>query len=144
MWILVLVVIILLLLIERCSVKLGTGQFPIELGDSPVHGRGMFASRDIRRGEVIEIVPVVLFKRDDVKPGTIIRDYDIDYADGVHTAMMLGYGAVYNHRNDNSADWTFKDDKTMIITANRDIKKGAEIFVSYGDGYWRHRNIKPK
>ncbi len=143
MWWLILIVVIVLLLIERFGVKTG-GQFPIELGQSLVHGRGMFASRDIKQGEIIEEVPVVLFHRDEVKPGTIIRDYDIEYTDGVHSAMMLGYGAVYNHSDDNSADWTFRDDKTLIVKANRPIKKGDEIFVSYGAGYWNHRNIKPK
>ncbi len=142
-WLLVvlLILVVVILMPRRCG---ESSQFPIRLGDSPVHGRGMFATRDIQKGEVIEEVPVVLFVRDDVKQGTIIRDYDIEYTDGVHSAMMLGYGAVYNHSDDNSADWTFRDDKTLIVKANRSIKKGDEIFVSYGAGYWNHRNIKPK
>lgn len=140
-------VLLILIAVILVPYKVGGGessQFPIRLGDSPIHGRGMFATRDIQKGEIIEEVPVVLFARDDVKQGTIIRDYDIEYTDGVHSAMMLGYGAVYNHSDDNSADWTFRDDKTLIVKANRPIKKGNEIFVSYGAGYWNHRNIKPK
>lgn len=115
----------------------------IEVKESTVHFRGVFATRDIQKGEIIELVPVFLFRKDDVKPDSPIKDYDIEYTDGVHCAMMLGYGAIYNHSDDNSADWTFKDDRTIIIIAKRAIKKGEEIFVNYGTGYWLHRGIVP-
>jgi len=54
--------------------------------------------------------------------------------------MVLGYGQVYNHQNDNNAQITF-DMKTLTadIRARRGIAAGDEIFVSYGDKYFQNR-----
>lgn len=140
--ILLLLVILLILVIERSLVRPG-GKFPIELRESSVHGRGIFATRDIKCTEVIEYVPVVPFNRSDVRPNTILLDYDIGHMDGKRSTMMLGYGALYNHNNNHNANWKFVDDKTMAITANRNISKGEEIFVNYGSSYWKSRGVEP-
>lgn len=141
----VIAISIILLLVALATIKEPPPQqlpeevFPIRFDSSPIHGRGVFATRDIKEGEVIELVPIVLFDRKGLAENNKIRDYDIRY-DDENSAMMLGYGAVYNHSFNNSADWMFLDDKTMIITANRDIKKGEEIFVNYGSNYWETRS----
>ena len=138
----ILISILLIVLAERFSVTVG-GKFPIELRNSNIHGRGIFATRDIKCTEVIEYVPVVPFNRDDVRPDTILLDYDIGHPDGKQATMMFGYGALYNHRNNHNANWKFIDDKTMVITANRNINKDEEIFVNYGANYWKSRGIEP-
>ena len=136
MWVWFVILIILMIFIVT---EVQYGQFPIYIGQSQIHGRGMFASRDIKAGETIEYVPIVLFERQDIKPGTILRDYDITFNDNGMSAFMLGYGAIYNHSFKNNAEWFFKNEKTMIIRANKDIKRDSEIFVNYGEGYWNHR-----
>jgi SET domain-containing protein len=138
-----LIVVIIILIIERVLLK-PVGKFPIELRESSIHNRGIFATRDIKCTELIEYVPVIPFNRSDVKPDTILLEYDIGHIDGTRYAMMLGYGAIYNHKNDNNANWNFIDDQTIAITANRDIKKDDEIFVNYGSRYWEYRGIDPK
>jgi SET domain-containing protein len=32
------------------------------------------------------------------------------------------------------------DDTDVIIKVIKNIKKGEEIFISYGDNYWKSRN----
>ncbi len=136
--ILILTLTVLVLIVLQ-HVRVQNRIFPIRVGPSNVHGRGVFATRDIKKGEIIEDAPVVLFDRNEVKPGTILRDYDIRYDDTRH-AMMLGYGAIFNHSDNHSANWNFVDDKTIRITANKDIKKDQEIFVNYGTQYWASRS----
>ncbi len=131
-------VLVLVLILAYNNTATGEGVYPIRLDKSNIHGRGIFATRDIREGEIIELVPVILFKRDEVAEGCLLKDYDIRY-DENNTAMMFGYGAIYNHSFDNNAQWNFVDDQTLKITAKKDIKNGEEILVSYGRGYWATR-----
>lgn len=108
---------------------------------SPVHGRGMFATKPIRKGEVIECAPLILFDRSEINKGSIIRDYDIHYS-GDKNAIMLGHAGIYNHADDSNASWNFNSVPEIVITATRDIEEGAEVFVNYGPGYWTHRKDK--
>lgn len=132
----VLLFVILILIIERLTIRMS--KYPFEMRNSAVHGRGVFATRRIAKDEIIEHVPVILFDPQDIKEGTILKDYDIHY-DDYKLAMMFGYGAIYNHSFENNAAWNFKDDKTLLITANRDIECDEEIFVNYGPNYWLAR-----
>lgn len=108
--------------------------------DSPVHGRGMFATRNIKSGEVIETVPLLLFNRSDVMKGSILLDYDLAVKD--KHAIMLGYASIYNHSDQSNASWEFDSIPNLFINATRDIYAGEEIFVDYGTAYWDNRNDK--
>jgi SET domain-containing protein len=54
--------------------------------------------------------------------------------------MVMGYGQIYNHQDDNSAEIRF-DLKNQIadIRAVKKIKKGQEIFVNYGPNYFKNK-----
>ena len=57
--------------------------------------------------------------------------------------MVLGYGAVYNHDDNNSVYYySDKDKNIMVYKTLRAIKKGEEIFVSYGQEYFKVLDIK--
>jgi hypothetical protein len=49
----------------------------VALGTSPVHGRGVFAQRAIRAGELIERAPVLVIPRTDLAhvDRTVLYDY---------------------------------------------------------------------
>ena len=55
--------------------------------------------------------------------------------------MVMGYGQIYNHQDDNTAEIRF-DLKNQIadIVAIKKIKKGEEIFVNYGPNYFKNKN----
>lgn len=112
----------------------------VELRPSLIHGRGMFATRQINTGHVIEIVPIIQINRDkDITEDSVIRNYDIRFGD--NHAIMLGYGAIYNHSDNNNAYWQFMGDQLYIIAKNI-IAKNEEVCVSYGEDYWAPRNDK--
>lgn len=113
--------------------------YPIKVMKSPISGLGVFATRDIKKGETIEECPCL----------NVMGNFDGQLPDYVFTSVKnpnisivaLGYASIYNHKDQPTAEWTVIDDYKMIITALDDIPKGNEIFTSYGEEYWSTRNI---
>lgn len=116
---------------------------------SPVHGKGIFATADIPQDEVIEICPMVILRhRMNYHHDPTIREYCFTHScpceeckkHGGHFLMVLGYGQIYNHHDDNNASISFDLKNSLaFIKSNKEIKKGEEIFVSYGDNYFKNR-----
>jgi len=134
--------VMLLAALILTNVRTYGGPLSVEMGSSPVHGRGMFAREFIPSGTIIEIAPLIPFTRTHVDNESVIRNYDITYKGG-KTAIMLGYASIYNHRDDNNAFWYFDDHEDIIyIKSLRDIRAGEEVFVSYGQDYWAAKDNK--
>ena len=49
--------------------------FPIIISYSPVHGQGVFATRTIAEGEVIERCPYIVIDDDDLAEANRLQDY---------------------------------------------------------------------
>lgn len=121
----------------------------IKLGYSKIQGRGVFATEDIEQGELIERCPmVVLSWRLKYQHDPVIWQYCFTNTcpcedckkHGGHFLMVLGYGQVYNHQNDNNAHISFNFKGSVAdITALKPIKKDSEVFVSYGSKYFEKR-----
>ena len=114
--------------------------YPIKVMKSPISGLGVFATRDIKKGETIEESPCLNVM------GNIhgqLPDYVFTSVKNPDTSSIvaLGYASIYNHKDQPTAEWKVIDDYKMIITALEDIPKGNEIFTSYGEEYWSSRNI---
>jgi uncharacterized protein len=99
-------------------------------------GRGVFAGRPFRKGEVIEVCPVVPLTRAEERKcrGTVLDRYFFAWDQpGYVVALVLGYGMVYNTSPDPNARftqrWTTGD---MVYRAARDIAAGEQILVDYG------------
>lgn len=106
---------------------------------SPMHGYGVFAGKDIKKGEIIEECYIILTKGKD----KALEDYYFD-AKG-KDALLTGYGIIYNHCDDDNAEYTLNlKRKLATFKAIKPIKKGQEIFVSYGDDWFSSRGKKAK
>jgi uncharacterized protein len=99
-------------------------------------GRGVFAGRRYRKGEVIEVCPVVPLTRrgERMSRGTILDRYFFAWNEpGYVVAIVLGYGMIYNTSPDAncrySQRWGTRD---MVYRAARDIEPGEQILVDYG------------
>jgi SET domain-containing protein len=115
-------------------------QNDIYVKKSKLHGYGVFANKDIKKGERIEECYMLVSKGGD----EVLEDFYFDVKRGRY-AMLTGYGCIYNHAVDPNADYTFSvKDKIFVFKAERLIRKGEEIFVSYGDEWFSDRNIKLK
>jgi len=105
----------------------------------PNSGRGVFTSKYIKKGEIIEKSPIIIQDSIDFK-GTI-RSYLFSYNnDFKKSAVGFGYTSLYNHSDNYNAYWYTVDDYIYIV-ALRDITENNEIFISYGSSYWNTRNI---
>jgi len=52
-------------------------------------------------------------------------------------AFALGYGSLYNHSDDPSAEFTLRVSAREIeFVARRDIPAGDEVTISYGEDLW--------
>ena len=114
----------------------------IEVRDSPLHGLGVFACDDIRKGEVIERCSYLVIDDDDLQEINRLNDYLFTSPD-VKTdyLVMLGCGMLYNHGTPANAEWQIADDDNRFVefTALMDIRAGDEILHDYGSEYWDSR-----
>lgn len=121
----------------------------------PNAGRGVFASKNIRRGETVEMCPVIPVSRNDpsnVDGGIIIR-YFFYFGPGrklkTALAMVLGYGSLYNHSYEPNAKYVRRISKKVVeFVSVKNIRKGQEITVNYNFGNpndknkpWGHHSI---
>jgi hypothetical protein len=122
----------------------------IRIAKSDIHGRGVFAVKDIPEGEIVErcpMVPLAFRSRYHSDP----QIYNYLYTQpicpcndcknhGFIFYMILGYGMMYNHQDDANTTWRF-DYTNMFADAisNRDIKTNDEIFVDYGTKYFHDK-----
>lgn len=100
--------------------------------DTGKYGRGVFAKRNIKKGEIIEIAPVIIIKKDEWEKmkNTILSNYVFRWKQ--HKAIVLGYGSLYNHSYRPNAKYiTNFNDQTIDFYARTNIKKGEEILVNY-------------
>eukprot|EP01119_Soliformovum_irregulare_P003387 TRINITY_DN1386_c0_g1_i1.p2 TRINITY_DN1386_c0_g1~~TRINITY_DN1386_c0_g1_i1.p2 ORF type:complete len:156 (-),score=17.92 TRINITY_DN1386_c0_g1_i1:1002-1439(-) len=108
----------------------------IAMKDSTGKGRGMFAIQPIKRGEVVEISPILHFSAKEWEEHarfTLLEHYTFTWVDGGQ-ALALGVGSIFNHHRKPNVGYT-RDPKnlTIIYTATQDIDVGEELCISYGD-----------
>lgn len=117
---------------------------------SGVEGIGVFATQDIKEGEIIERCPMVkLGWRSNYVHDPVIWKYfytqpKCDCSDcknhGFSFWMVLGYGMIYNHQDIPNTKWHFDYTQAYAdVIASKDIKAKEEIFVTYGPNYFKNR-----
>ncbi|MBA4187298.1 MAG: SET domain-containing protein-lysine N-methyltransferase [Planctomycetaceae bacterium] len=97
-------------------------------------GRGVFAGRAFRKGEIIEVCPVIRLPNPTAGlPGGGLEHYVFKWGTGgVELAVALGYGSLYNHSPNFNARFTprtARDD--IVFRAARDIAVGEQILIDY-------------
>jgi SET domain-containing protein len=101
--------------------------------ESKGRGRGVFAARAFRAGELLERAPVLVVPRTEVVPlrGTLLDDYWFAW-DAQHIACGLGWASLYNHACPANATFHCETaSRTIDFTAVRDIAVGDEVTINY-------------
>lgn len=105
----------------------------VDIKDVKDKGRGVFARKDFAAGDVIETCPVIVLTEEEDREvqKTVLGKYVYEWEDKT-SAVILGYGSLYNHSYKPNAQYS-RDfvKKLLIYTALVDIPAGAEILVNY-------------
>lgn len=114
-------------------------QNKIAVKKSDLHGFGVFAEKNFKKGEKIEECYFIVSRGGD----RTLEDFYFD-AKGKY-ALFTGFGSIYNHSETPNADYTLNINKRIAtIKAKKPIRKGEEIYVTYGDDWFSSRGFKPK
>tara|TARA_A100001515_G_C4430623_1_gene163551 strand:+ start:46 stop:489 length:444 start_codon:yes stop_codon:yes gene_type:complete len=125
----------------------------IEVKKSPIHGYGVFAKENIKKGEILEEchfmslpLPEKLSGLMDVsfyQSTNIGRYYFLfprldrynlleEKIEKAEYILPFGTGCIYNSSPNANADWDTDIKKRLLIfKAIKDIEKGKEIFTNY-------------
>ena len=110
---------------------------PIRVDRSPVHGRGVFATRSIAEGELIcanELFRVPADERQFLDR-TSLYDHYFEYEDDAYIA--LGPVSFLNHEDNPNADFELDTEHlTIELTARRQIAENEEVSIHYGVEPW--------
>lgn len=109
----------------------------IEIKTSPLSdgefNRGVFATQDIKKGELIHAAPVIAYPNEEHVhiEKTLLADYAFEYGIN-HTAILLGYGMLFNHSYQPNARYEINfPNHTFDFYAYTDIKAGEEVLINY-------------
>ncbi|MBU0800832.1 MAG: SET domain-containing protein-lysine N-methyltransferase [Alphaproteobacteria bacterium] len=104
-------------------------------------GRGVFARRPFKKGEVLEIAPVVPLSKKAIRhngepPDGYLLMWDEDTV-GQEYCMPLGYIMLYNHSQTPNIKLESNFKKlTMTVKTLRPIKRGEELMWDYQCEIW--------
>lgn len=96
---------------------------------------GVFAKKDIKKNETIEICPMLRLSKHNMNliEKSILVNY-VFFAGRKKNIplLVLGYGSLYNHSENNNAKYkiNLKENKITFF-AIKDIKKDSEITFNY-------------
>lgn len=99
-------------------------------------GRGVFASKAIKAGELVELCPVILFHLHyKALPKTIksyVFNWEVLAGKNRTHALALGYGSFYNHNNPANMRYEADAANDLIrFIAVRDIDVDEELTINY-------------
>lgn len=98
-------------------------------------GKGVFTTEKIKANTLIEISPVLVFRKKEVVniEKTMLFNYLFEWGKlRKKRALGLGYISLYNHSYTANCDYEMDFDfNTIKIIAVKDIEKGAELFINY-------------
>jgi len=103
-----------------------------------IKDRGVFANKNYKKNEILEICPTVTVPFKISKP---LQSYVFEY-DENYNLFPLGYCGMYNHSDTPNIESIITPNKQIKLIVIKDIKKDEEIFISYGKKYWDEIGLK--
>jgi SET domain-containing protein len=107
----------------------------LEVRTPPGRIRGVYATRPIAAGEVVEAAPTLLIDESAARlmDQTPLAHYYFEWSDdGPSWAFLFGFGMLYNHSFRPNLDFHRDyDARTIIFTALRDIAPGEQLTINY-------------
>lgn len=118
---------------------------PLEVLTTKQYGRGLYATRRIRKGEVVERSPVLVVDHPGQLNSTSMNVYMFEWRRG-NSALALGLGSLFNH-SEKRSNVTYNpvyQDLQILFVATRDIRKGEQLMINYGYDPKKGREVTEK
>lgn len=108
----------------------------VEVKHSPLHGKGVFAKRDIKKGEVIVESHMALVHVNENLP-EVLATLQFPWTDDYDAICLSDVGSFFNHASQPSAEIIGRDFNNLVQTfgAKMDILQGEEITIFYNDAF---------
>lgn len=107
----------------------------IEVRESLLHGRGVFAKKRMAKGSLIEQAPVVFLSNEEketLRFTKLFHYYFLLNEPEKQVAFGFGYASFYNHSPEANAFYTFSRKRNTInLYAYQTIEPGCEITINY-------------
>ncbi|MEM1503596.1 SET domain-containing protein [Domibacillus sp. 8LH] len=108
---------------------------PIYVRNTDKYGRGIYAARDIKTGELFEVSPVLISPQNEWEyiEKTVLVDYCFTWGKNYkQTAIALGYGSLFNHSYTPNAVFVYNVENLSIdFYAITNINRNEEITINY-------------
>ena len=102
-------------------------------------GRGVFAEKNYKKGDVIEKCPYVHDNIDNIN-GKLVNYYmDGTTLNKNHVIVPFGLCPIYNHDKNSNTHYEFCEMDSLRVVADRDISPGDELTFNYGENWWKNR-----
>ena len=105
-------------------------------------GRGVFTSKEIKPGMLLEESPVIVMPAKDREnvDKTLLHDYIFEWGEKngepMKCCMALGWAPMYNHSYQSNCEYYMDFEEELIqIKAVREIAKDEELTINY-NGDW--------
>lgn len=131
-------VLIYLFFFRKTSIVSNDNKLIVKKSSIPNSGRGVFANKDFKKGEIVEVCPLISDKNENIK-NSVVKDYTFKNKFKDEEVLVFGLCSMYNHSDNYNIEHDQDGKGNMIYTAGRDIKKGEELYVNYGPQYWSSR-----
>jgi SET domain-containing protein len=111
----------------------------VEIKESSIHGKGVFAARDIDAGEILSVSHVTLLHHDEQLPEAIAT-LEFPWNDEYYALCLSGVGSFFNHDKHFNAKVLHQDKEhlTQTFVSTRNIEKGEEIFIFYNPDFEKY------
>lgn len=123
----------------------------IYVKETPDMGFGVFTTRDIEAGHLIEVSPIIVFPKsiidtayfismaEGMKPRDIILDQYAILVNDNESAIMLGYLSIYNHNDIPNAEIVIISERKAAVKTTQPISANSQIFISYGPNWFESK-----
>jgi hypothetical protein len=114
-------------------------------------GWGVFTTQVLEEHELIEECTYLAYARPANQ--TMLNDYafhmekppGLPPVEGGYHTLVLGYGSLYNHSFENNMIYYFDPERNLYLYhAARRIELWEQLFINYGENWWKSRQRVPE
>lgn len=113
----------------------------VEIKNSPLHGKGVFATHNISKGEIIVESHMAMIHVNENLPEALAT-LQFPWTDEYDAICLSDAGSFFNHSSHPNAEILERDfnNLTQTFVAKSDIVKGDEITIYYNEAFEKYIN----